>query len=79
MNSRWQNLSERGGAEPDGFLHINRNGFFSALTFGNLLMGFCLNSVAGAHDELRSPSACLVVGKVVKGGTGLFDLKQPLT
>lgn len=32
----------------------------------------------GAHDELRSPSACIVVGKVVKGGTGLFDLKQPL-
>uniref|UniRef100_W5MY79 DNA-directed RNA polymerase subunit n=1 Tax=Lepisosteus oculatus TaxID=7918 RepID=W5MY79_LEPOC len=31
-----------------------------------------------AYDELKSPSACLVVGKVVKGGTGLFDLKQPL-
>lgn len=40
--------------------------------------GFCLDCLAGAHDELRSPSACLVVGKVVKGGTGLFDLKQPL-
>ncbi|PKU48663.1 dna-directed rna polymerase i subunit rpa1 [Limosa lapponica baueri] len=36
-------------------------------------------TMMGAHDELRSPSACLVVGKVVKGGTGLFDLKQPLT
>ncbi|KFP92862.1 DNA-directed RNA polymerase I subunit RPA1, partial [Haliaeetus albicilla] len=35
-------------------------------------------TMMGAHDELRSPSACLVVGKVVKGGTGLFDLKQPL-
>ncbi|KAJ8015168.1 hypothetical protein DPEC_G00023340 [Dallia pectoralis] len=32
----------------------------------------------GFHDELVSPSACLVVGKVVKGGTGIFDLKQPL-
>lgn len=32
----------------------------------------------GSHDELKSPSACLVVGKVVKGGTGLFELKQPL-
>lgn len=39
-------------------------------------MGFV--SLAGSHDELRSPSACLVVGKVVKGGTGLFELKQPL-
>ncbi|XP_055974137.1 DNA-directed RNA polymerase I subunit RPA1 [Sorex fumeus] len=36
-------------------------------------------TMMGAHDELRSPSACLVVGKVVKGGTGLFELKQPLT
>uniref|UniRef100_A0A672TKE3 DNA-directed RNA polymerase subunit n=1 Tax=Strigops habroptila TaxID=2489341 RepID=A0A672TKE3_STRHB len=35
-------------------------------------------TMMGAYDELRSPSACLVVGKVVKGGTGLFDLKQPL-
>ncbi|MBN3323709.1 RPA1 polymerase, partial [Atractosteus spatula] len=35
-------------------------------------------TMLGAYDELKSPSACLVVGKVVKGGTGLFDLKQPL-
>lgn len=35
-------------------------------------------TLAGAKDELKSPSACLVVGKVVKGGTGLFDLKQPM-
>lgn len=35
-------------------------------------------TMLGARDELESPSACLVVGKVVKGGTGLFDLKQPL-
>lgn len=35
-------------------------------------------TMMGSHDELKSPSACLVVGKVVKGGTGLFELKQPL-
>uniref|UniRef100_A0A6I8RX97 DNA-directed RNA polymerase subunit n=1 Tax=Xenopus tropicalis TaxID=8364 RepID=A0A6I8RX97_XENTR len=35
-------------------------------------------AVYGARDDLQSPSACLVVGKVVKGGTGLFDLKQPM-
>lgn len=39
---------------------------------------FPLHSFAGSHDQLVSPSACLVVGKVVKGGTGLFELKQPL-
>uniref|UniRef100_A0A8C2Z3L7 DNA-directed RNA polymerase subunit n=1 Tax=Cyclopterus lumpus TaxID=8103 RepID=A0A8C2Z3L7_CYCLU len=35
-------------------------------------------TMLGLHDQLVSPSACLVVGKVVKGGTGLFELKQPL-
>ncbi|XP_028815371.1 DNA-directed RNA polymerase I subunit RPA1 isoform X2 [Denticeps clupeoides] len=35
-------------------------------------------TMLGSHDKLNSPSACLVVGKVVKGGTGLFDLKQPM-
>ncbi|XP_064200211.1 DNA-directed RNA polymerase I subunit RPA1 [Anguilla rostrata] len=35
-------------------------------------------TMLGSHDSLQSPSARLVVGKVVKGGTGLFDLKQPL-
>uniref|UniRef100_A0AAQ5XSK8 DNA-directed RNA polymerase subunit n=1 Tax=Amphiprion ocellaris TaxID=80972 RepID=A0AAQ5XSK8_AMPOC len=35
-------------------------------------------TMLGSHDQLVSPSACLVVGKVVKGGTGLFELKQPL-
>ncbi|KAM9833161.1 DNA-directed RNA polymerase I subunit RPA1 isoform 2-T2 [Syngnathus typhle] len=35
-------------------------------------------TMLGASDQLVSPSACLVVGKVVKGGTGLFELKQPL-
>ncbi|TNN66013.1 DNA-directed RNA polymerase I subunit RPA1 [Liparis tanakae] len=35
-------------------------------------------TMLGLHDKLESPSACLVVGKIVKGGTGLFELKQPL-
>ncbi|XP_071313140.1 DNA-directed RNA polymerase I subunit RPA1 [Trachinotus anak] len=35
-------------------------------------------TMLGSHDQLVSPSACLVVGKVVRGGTGLFELKQPL-
>lgn len=35
-------------------------------------------TMMGSHDQLTSPSACLVVGKVVRGGTGLFELKQPL-
>ncbi|KAF7649221.1 hypothetical protein LDENG_00144910 [Lucifuga dentata] len=35
-------------------------------------------TMMGSYDQLVSPSACLVVGKVVRGGTGLFELKQPL-
>uniref|UniRef100_H3CXM9 DNA-directed RNA polymerase subunit n=1 Tax=Tetraodon nigroviridis TaxID=99883 RepID=H3CXM9_TETNG len=35
-------------------------------------------TMLGSHDRLASPSASLVVGKLVKGGTGLFELKQPL-
>ncbi|XP_056295891.1 DNA-directed RNA polymerase I subunit RPA1 [Pseudoliparis swirei] len=35
-------------------------------------------TMLGLHDKLESPSACLVVGKIVKAGTGLFELKQPL-
>ncbi|XP_040030506.2 DNA-directed RNA polymerase I subunit RPA1 isoform X2 [Gasterosteus aculeatus] len=35
-------------------------------------------TMLGSHDQLVSPSACIVTGKVVKGGTGLFELKQPL-
>uniref|UniRef100_A0A2I4CXF0 DNA-directed RNA polymerase subunit n=1 Tax=Austrofundulus limnaeus TaxID=52670 RepID=A0A2I4CXF0_AUSLI len=35
-------------------------------------------TMLGSHDQLVSPSACLVVGKLVRGGTGLFELKQPL-
>uniref|UniRef100_A0A673CJ67 DNA-directed RNA polymerase subunit n=1 Tax=Sphaeramia orbicularis TaxID=375764 RepID=A0A673CJ67_9TELE len=34
-------------------------------------------TMLGSHDQLASPSACLVVGKVVKGGTGLFELREP--
>ncbi|XP_070563725.1 DNA-directed RNA polymerase I subunit RPA1-like [Ptychodera flava] len=35
-------------------------------------------TVDGSCDQLKSPSARLVVGRVVTGGTGSFDLIQPL-
>lgn len=43
-----------------------------------LCLCVCFFPFSGSRDQLVSPSACLVVGKVVKGGTGLFELKQPL-
>jgi len=33
----------------------------------------------GAVDELNSPSARLTVGRVMKAGTGCFDVVVPLT
>ena len=36
-------------------------------------------TMAGAVDRLASPSACLVAGRVVHGGTGAFELLQTLT
>lgn len=35
-------------------------------------------TVAGDTDTLKSPSACLVAGRVVHGGTGCFELLQSL-
>ncbi|XP_072860138.2 DNA-directed RNA polymerase I subunit RPA1 isoform X2 [Pogona vitticeps] len=63
---------------------LNRHGIQSSssplqqMTFETSYKFLKEATMMGSHDELQSPSACLVVGKVVKGGTGLFDLKQPL-
>jgi len=35
-------------------------------------------TVAGDTDDMRSPSACIVLGKPVPTGTGCFDVMQPL-
>lgn len=33
----------------------------------------------GDFDTLESPSARIVMGQVVEGGTGSFEILQPLT
>jgi len=35
--------------------------------------------ITGAVDELNSPSARLTVGRVMKAGTGCFDVVVPVT
>ena len=35
-------------------------------------------TISGDTDSLQSPSACLVAGRIVKGGTGSFELMQKL-
>ncbi|KAM9850131.1 DNA-directed RNA polymerase I subunit RPA1 [Aulostomus maculatus] len=63
---------------------LNRHGITSnssplqQMTFETSYKFLKQATMLGSHDQLASPSACLVVGKVVKGGTGLFELKQPL-
>ncbi|XP_056410396.1 DNA-directed RNA polymerase I subunit RPA1 isoform X2 [Hyla sarda] len=51
---------------------------FQQMTFETSYKFLKEATMNGAKDSLQSPSACIVVGKVVKGGTGLFDLKQPM-
>ena len=42
-------------------------------------MQFLKNAtIAGETDPVLSPSACLVAGRVVRGGTGSFELVQKL-
>ncbi|XP_053314114.1 DNA-directed RNA polymerase I subunit RPA1 [Spea bombifrons] len=51
---------------------------FQQMTFETSFKFLKDATMNGAQDDLSSPSACLVVGKVVKGGTGFFELKQPM-
>ena len=47
--------------------------------FANRLMAFlCFYFFSGASDDLKSPSARLVMGGLVSVGGGVFDLLQPL-
>jgi DNA-directed RNA polymerase I subunit RPA1 len=43
-------------------------------------MHFLQNAaVRGDTDHIQSPSACLVTGQIIGGGTGMFELLQPVT
>ncbi|XP_030852023.1 DNA-directed RNA polymerase I subunit RPA1-like [Strongylocentrotus purpuratus] len=48
------------------------------MTFESCMRFLREATIQGAKDNLQSPSARLVVGRVVNGGTGCFDLIQPL-
>nr|XP_054764131.1 DNA-directed RNA polymerase I subunit RPA1-like [Lytechinus pictus] len=48
------------------------------MTFESCMKFLREATIQGAKDNLQSPSARLVVGRVVNGGTGCFDLIQPL-
>lgn len=64
-------MTQEGGYRP-----FNRNGlstntsFLQKASFETTTKILCENAVAGMHDYLHSPSARLVVGRVIEAGTG---------
>merc|ERR1712233_19129 len=59
-------------------LEVNNSSPLQQMTF-ETAMGFLRSATLGGKtDTLDSPSACVVLGKPVKGGTGAFTLMQKL-
>ncbi|KAG0333776.1 hypothetical protein BG000_008894 [Podila horticola] len=67
-----------------GFKPFNRMGIesstspFLKMSFERTCHFLTQATLHGDYDSLESPSARLVMGKVVEGGTGAFDVMQPL-
>ncbi|KAI7821035.1 hypothetical protein BC939DRAFT_504581 [Gamsiella multidivaricata] len=67
-----------------GFKPFNRMGIesstspFLKMSFERTCHFLTQATLHGDYDGLDSPSARLVMGKVVEGGTGAFDVMQPL-
>ena len=64
---------------------MNRSGFentespFQQMSF-ETTTHFLNNAVLyGNSDSMKTPSACIATGKVMKGGTGAFEIVQPLS
>ncbi|KAI1321572.1 hypothetical protein EDD11_003052 [Mortierella claussenii] len=67
-----------------GFKPFNRMGIesstspFLKMSFERTCHFLTQATLHGDYDGLESPSARIVMGKVVEGGTGAFDVMQPL-
>lgn len=51
---------------------------FAQMSFETTAQFLTTATLAGESDQLKSPSASLVLGKVVEGGTGSFGIVQAL-
>jgi len=51
---------------------------FQKMSFETTLHFLQSATLGGEKDYILSPSACLVAGRVVRGGTGSFELMQKL-
>ncbi len=51
---------------------------FAQMSFETTTSFLVSATLSGDFDPLESPSARLVLGKVVKVGTGSFEIRQPI-
>ena len=51
---------------------------FAQMSFETTATFLTTATLSGDYDPLDSPSARIVMGQVVKGGTGAFDVLQPV-
>lgn len=72
-------MTFEGSYKPFNRIGIEGNSSpFQKMSF-ETTMHFLKNAtISGDHDPIKSPSACLVTGRVVHGGTGCFELLQSL-
>ncbi|KAJ3375015.1 hypothetical protein GGF31_005737 [Allomyces arbusculus] len=72
-------MTFEGGYKPFNRIGMNSNPSpFLQMSYETTCSFLTSATLYGDHDALDSPSARIVVGKVVEGGTGSFDVLQPL-
>ncbi|KAI9472443.1 MAG: hypothetical protein EXX96DRAFT_584119 [Benjaminiella poitrasii] len=73
-------MTFEGGFKPFSRIGIGSNvSPFLKMSFESTCKFLTEATLHGDYDSLDSPSARVVVGRVVEGGTGSFDVLQPLT
>ncbi|RCI04863.1 hypothetical protein CU098_005024 [Rhizopus stolonifer] len=73
-------MTFEGGYKPFSRIGIGSNvAPFLKMSFESTCKFLTEATLHGDYDTLDSPSSRIVVGRVVEGGTGSFDLLQPLT
>eukprot|EP00842_Homolaphlyctis_polyrhiza_P004280 jgi/Hompol1/4853/HPOL_001653-RA len=72
-------MTFEGGYKPFNRIGMNSNPSpFAQMTFETTTQFLTTSTLLGDNDPLDSPSARLVVGQVVKSGTGAFSVMQPI-
>ncbi|KAJ3020699.1 hypothetical protein HKX48_000363 [Thoreauomyces humboldtii] len=73
-------MTFEGGYKPFNRMGMGSNPSpFAQMSFETTTNFLTTATLSGDYDDLESPSARLVLGKVVKGGTGAFEVRQPLS